>query len=227
MSLINDALKKAQRQRTNNPFGVEPPMPGGGGRVAKRGKAMQSQSIMLIVAGSAVLVVLSVVVTVFLVNGKHTPKPSAAVAQTVAPTAPIAAVAEPLPALILPKIELPATLTPAPTPAPVATPTRMETASVERPPMSASRAPTEVKSEPKPVTPTLKPTADERVNVFLDALRITGIRSSGSDSRVMMNEHVYRLNDIVDRSLGLRLTTVASDHLTFTDPSGANYDKNF
>lgn len=68
---------------------------------------------------------------------------------------------------------------------------------------------------------------DERVHAFLDALRITGVRSSGNDSRVLMNEKVYRVNDLVDRTLGLRLKVVAADHLTFTDAHGVEYVKNF
>src|SRR4051812_12179629 len=78
MSLINDALKKAQRQRTNNPFGVDAPMPGGGGRVVRRGSGMPTQTILLIVAGCAVLIVISAVGAVFFVNGKKPSKPIAA-----------------------------------------------------------------------------------------------------------------------------------------------------
>jgi hypothetical protein len=228
MSLINDALKKAQRQQPNNPFGVEPPMPGGGGggRVPKRGKPTSAQGIVLMVAGGAVLIVLSVVGTVFLVNGKSAPKPAAPVApQRTAATPTAAPASAPAPVIVVPKIEVPATITVAP--APVTPPARTETASVERAPAAVSRAASEAKSEPKAVTPSTKSLPDERVNVFLDALRITGIRSSGGDSRVMMNDHVYRVNDIVDRSLSLRLTAVASDHLTFTDSNGIAYDKNF
>jgi hypothetical protein len=62
---------------------------------------------------------------------------------------------------------------------------------------------------------------------YIDAMRITGVRPAGTDSRVLMNERVYRLNDIVERSLSLRLTKVEADHLTFTDASGANYVKYF
>src|SRR5438046_899660 len=84
MSLINDALKKAQRLRTETPFGASgPPMPGG--RVTKRDAPMQTQTIMLIVAGSVVLVVLSIVGTVYLLNGKSSAPKTAVV---VAPTTP-------------------------------------------------------------------------------------------------------------------------------------------
>ena len=54
-----------------------------------------------------------------------------------------------------------------------------------------------------------------------------GIRSSGGDSRVLMNDRVFRVNDIVDRNLGLRLTKVDPAMLVFTDSNGAIYTKNF
>jgi hypothetical protein len=41
-----------------------------------------------------------------------------------------------------------------------------------------------------------------------------------------MNDRVYRVNDLVDRNLGVRLTKVESGRLTFTDASGAVYSKN-
>jgi hypothetical protein len=68
---------------------------------------------------------------------------------------------------------------------------------------------------------------DPRVAAFVDSVRVTGIRSSGSESRVLMNDRVYRVNDVVDRALGVRLTTVAADSLTFEDPNGVSYVKNF
>ena len=70
-------------------------------------------------------------------------------------------------------------------------------------------------------------TPDERVSAFVDAVRVAGIRSSGNDSRVLMNDRVYRVNDVVDRALGVRLIKVASDSLTFADANGVTYVKNF
>ena len=68
---------------------------------------------------------------------------------------------------------------------------------------------------------------DERVAAFVDAVRVTGIRSSGADSRVLMNERVYRVNDVVERTLGVRLIKAAADSLTFADSRGVTYVKNF
>jgi hypothetical protein len=54
-----------------------------------------------------------------------------------------------------------------------------------------------------------------------------GIRSSGTDSKVLMNDRVYRVNDYVDRILGVKLVSVSRDTLTFTDANGVTYVKNF
>jgi hypothetical protein len=68
---------------------------------------------------------------------------------------------------------------------------------------------------------------DERVTAFVEAVRVTGIRSSGTESRVLMNERVYRVNDIVDRTLNVRLIQAEGDSLTFSDPRGVTYVKRF
>ena len=39
----------------------------------------------------------------------------------------------------------------------------------------------------------------------------------------MINDKVYRINDVVDRALGLKLSDVRSDRLTFTDERGGTY----
>jgi hypothetical protein len=42
-----------------------------------------------------------------------------------------------------------------------------------------------------------------------------------------MNDRVYRVNDIVERSLGVRLIKVEADNLTFSDANGFTYVKYF
>jgi hypothetical protein len=76
-------------------------------------------------------------------------------------------------------------------------------------------------------SPATAPVPNERIVAFVEAIRVTGIRSSGTESRVLMNERVYRVNEIVDRTLGLKLVKVGADSLTFSDANGATYVKNF
>ena len=78
MSLINEALKKAQRLRTEGQASDAPPVPGGT-PITKRTTPRSANTVVLIGSGAVVLVVISVVVTVYLLNR---PKPHAAVEHT-------------------------------------------------------------------------------------------------------------------------------------------------
>ncbi len=78
----------------------------------------------------------------------------------------------------------------------------------------------------KPAGPVV-PTANPKVYEFLETLRISGIRVSATDPKVIMNDRVFRLNDLVDRNTELRLIKVDSSTLTFVDASGYEYRKSF
>src|SRR4051812_7058220 len=108
MSLINDALKKAQRQRNEDPSGTAAPTPGGSVRIAKRGEAKSANMMVLIGSGALVLVVLSVVVTVYLVNRPSksaTPKTPAA---TITPKSDATTTAQPPVTVAIPPPPVPA-----------------------------------------------------------------------------------------------------------------------
>jgi hypothetical protein len=68
---------------------------------------------------------------------------------------------------------------------------------------------------------------DPKILAYIDALQVAGIRVSDTGSKVLMNDRVYRENEIVDHLLGLRLKKVESDVLTFVDERGVTYTKNF
>ena len=275
MSLINEALKKAQRARSGDAPGHFLPAAGGvGPRVAKRDQPRTAQQLVLIAAGVIVLVVLSVVITVYLVNQPPDPKPTAAtpkpaalapVTSTAKPAAEVAPVLNPPLLTTRPAAEVPPPVAqtpvaekPAPASSTVATaspavnptlPTRqpavtapvaatapttapVSVAPAVTPPAASptvfppplASAPTNSAPAPTPATP---PRHDERISAFIDAIRVAGIRSSGTESRVLMNDRVYRVNEIVDRNFGLRLTKVEPNTLTFTDANGVVYVKTF
>lgn len=77
---------------------------------------------------------------------------------------------------------------------------------------------------PAPAVPTA-PRQNTKILTYLDALHVTGVRSAGAESKVLMNDRVYRPNDMVDYELGLRLTGIATTALTFVDDSGMVYTK--
>ena len=200
MSLINDALKKAQRQRTGDPGSALPTMQGGGRGPSKMGTPM----LVLIGAGLVLLVVLAVVATVMYVSPK-TPEPVAAVTK---PAAPAAAPSK------APQVVVAST---AVTPPVVS----VESAKVSPTPAPADAAPV------INVAPLVAATPDEQVQALIDKMRVTGVRTSASGSKVLMNDHIVRLNDLVDRDSGLRLVKIEDGTLTFKDKQGATYTKSY
>jgi Tfp pilus assembly protein PilP len=67
----------------------------------------------------------------------------------------------------------------------------------------------------------------EQIQNFIDSLRVTGVRTAGNESKALVDGHVYRVDDYLDRNLGLKLLKVDTDHLTLVDAAGASYVKNF
>lgn len=214
MSLINEALKKAQRQRSDTPPGM---MPNTGGFEPRANQPKRTQTLVLLVAGAAVLVVFSVVITVYLVNRTSDPVTAAPViATTPAPVAPVDLDA-PSPVIVAPLITIPA---------PAEAPSVVEAAPVE----DEVAAPVETVAAAPIAIPPISPAARQpelHIQLFVDAIRVMGIRSSGGESKVLMNDRVYRVNDIVDRTLALKLIKVDPEMLTFSDPNGMIYTKSF
>ncbi len=247
MSLINEALKKAQHQRTGNPVDL-PPMPGSslGAHGVRRGKALPAQTLAWIVGGSLAAVVVAVLITVALVT-RHSPEPAPAArpapvavttklpAATPTPAAAPAA-STPVPVITVPAVKIDLSsgkLPPADTVA--AAPAEPNAAPASAPVAVAPPATAPVKPKPGPAAPAVVESApaaapagqDIRILTLVDSLRVAGIRSSGHESKVLMNDRVYRVNDLVDYALGVRLTKVSADGLTFTDANGTTYVKNF
>ena len=236
MSLINDALKKAQKQRT----GDTPPlasMPSIGGepaaRIAKRAKPAGFNALLIRggLIGGAVLVLL--VGGYFVMRGSNRTPAVAPVA------APVTARSSPLPAAgaadlgSIPASPKPAPSAPATTPAvsftlPIATPATVAPATPPSAPETKPVAP--VAAAPIPVV--AKPAApvgklDGKAINYIEALRIAGIRASATDSKVLMNDRVYRVGDIVEHEMGLKLVGITSSSLTFENEAGARYTRNF
>jgi hypothetical protein len=256
MSLINEALKKAQKQRTGEAPTLSA-MPSIGGErpvnIARRGKHAGPGGLLLPIGlGFGALVVL-IVGGIFLFRGKSpeaAPAPAAptTVASTPAPTPTVSAPAS-APAASTPP---PAT----PTAAPVSTfvvpnvtttaaPARSEPvaaapqpvqpapAPVVTTPVAQAPAPAPVVAAPapEPVRPAAPPPMLEpRAINHIESLRVAGIRASATDpkdSKVLMNDRVYRIGNIVEAEMGLRLVEITSSSLTFEDARGGRYTRTF
>ncbi len=221
MSLINDALKKAARQRAEELADVAPPMPGGGGRGSSRqGQPMRTQTLVLIGGAAVALVIVSAVITGILMAGKPEPKPvAAAPAPTAAPTPPPAApkASVPAPAIV---VSVPKPMVPTPTAAPTSAPVVLA-----RPAPAPSAAVVARAQESSAAAPESAP--NDGVQGVVDRYRVSGVRAAGSDSKALIDGHVYKVNEITDHKLGLKLVKVEADHLTFVDRDGATYMKSF
>lgn len=221
MSLINDALKKAQRQRTGDHGPLsQPPMPGGGPVPAGPVRAGGGSNPQLLLVGAGALLGLVIAgggVFFFRDHKSASAPPSVPAVESAAP----AKVA----------VEPPATVSAPPPPGPgqrtepaVATKTESSPTSAltATPPVVAIESTTTKPQASEPPAPSL------RMIEAIEALRVAGIRSSASgDAKVLMNDRVYRLGDTVDHALGIKLTGVTASSLTFRDASGATYTRNF
>jgi hypothetical protein len=235
MSLINDALKKAQKQRT----GEAPPlasMPSVGGesahRIAKRAKPAGFNTLLARAGiGAGVLVVL-LIGGYFVLRSPPADKPGVAGPLPESPakpalppvaTAPATTNAVTPASFTLPvatKIEAP--VAKAEAPAPVVTAPAPST-----PPVRQASTPT---PEAKPSTAAALPPAaklEPRAIQFIENIKVAGIMARASDAKVLMNDRVYRVGSLVDAELGLKLVEITANSLTFEDDRGGRYTRTF
>jgi hypothetical protein len=216
MSLINDALKKAARLRAEEQAGMPPPMPGRvHGRISRQREPIRTQTVVLIAGAAVALIVVSAVITGILVTAK--PEPKATVAAKPTPEA----LPTPAPQKVVvqvPVISVPVSQPVAapPTPAPTA-------------PVTAAKAPPPVvRAVERPAAAAPEPQGrNDLVQGIVDRLHVSGARAAGADSKALIDGHVYRVNDIVDKTVGLKLVKVEPDRLTLVDAQGSTYDKTY
>ena len=112
-----------------------------------------------------------------------------------------------------------ATQAPVPAPAPAATPEPRPAAD------TAPAAPTTPQIRIASIDEDTAAARETAAYSVINAMRISGIRGTGTDSRVLIDGRVYRINSVVDRTLGLRLTAVEADRLLFTDSRGTVFTR--
>jgi hypothetical protein len=247
MSLINEALKKAQKQRTGDTPSLTA-MPAIGGesaaRIARRGKPEGFNALLLKIGlGVGALAVVIVGAVLILRRPAAAPAPTPATTFTPLPSAPaiVPATSQPVEApVVVAPVAAPVT-TPATTlvvtpnspparanpavPAPAATtvvlapaeaPKPVETAAIQLAPAPA-----------QPVVPAALRKLEPRAINFVNSIRVAGIRASANDSKVLMNDRVYRVGDTVEAEMGLKLAGITANSLTFEDENGGRFTRNF
>jgi hypothetical protein len=265
MSLINEALKKAQRQRSLDaaPLSSAPSGVAAAAVTTHVATASHRRSLAPLWFGLGVLA-LGIGATVLVMRYGIEDEPAKLVSASASPSTP-APVAAPkptpdaptspaTPAVLAPKPEAPSPLIvlpslsspppppalPAPTPAPapaapaapvVTLPYSAPTATPQPSPAPASApvtapAPAPVVAvAPVAALPASPAEREAQAYAFISSLRITGVRGTEREARVLMNERVWRLNDVVSPELGLRISSVRPNLLVFTDAQGKSYEK--
>jgi len=141
----------------------------------------------------------------------ETPAPSATVSL---PSTTPAAAASPTPTPAIPVVSV--------TPAPPAVEPEPAAPIVSAPPTPSNPLPSVYAPRaPAAVNPSL------RIQNFLDRLRVAGIRISSTGNKVILNDRLFMVNEVVDSGLGLRLVKIEQGTLTFVDAQGKTYLKLF
>ncbi len=244
MSLINDALKKAQKQHSQfSSSNLGPALPPGyvPPTAAKTGKNSTNplRPVLMYLLGASVLVCISVGITLYILREPPAPEPTRTTAQPsppataaapapIAPTPVLAPVVASMPAATpTPSIQAPVATTPAPSaqPAPTVKPLAPLVATTPTPPASAETP------APRITAPALKPAAvdpkagQQRVQALVDRIQINSVLVTNSETKIILNNRLYRLGDTIDHSLGLKITEVHENHMVFTDNTGAKFIK--
>ncbi len=257
MSLINDALKKAQKDQSRfSSSNLGPAIPPGYvPSSSAKSDSSPFKTVLIYILGSASLICISVFITLHLIKEPEqsiAAKPVASNAPAQPPTpdhppeATSSASATPPPATAAPaiKVRAPAPLTlpesanqPVPEPLvkqpalatfnPVPTPVTLQV--VPSQPAPTPLAPIVLTAPSQPTTtPVVTPQSaisTQRIQAIVDRIQINSVRTSQTETKVIINNRLYRLGDTIDHSIGLRLSEVHHNHILFTDEVGNKYIK--
>ncbi|RKX34249.1 MAG: hypothetical protein DRP71_07790 [Verrucomicrobia bacterium] len=213
MSLINDALKKAQSVQgpppgvtsdkfSGNPAGTPGAVsgPGSAGHVPRRSDPMSAQKLVMILLTAGIVFIgfiAAMGVGAYYVINSNNPETGVETEIIMVDAEGVILVEEPEPVVVVEP-------EPEPQPEPVVVP--------DLPP-------------PPPAIRVNRP--DPEILAFVDTLRVRGIRISNGEAKVLMNDKVYKTGEIVNHPLNLKLSEVSSDGLLFEDVQGNTYVARF
>ncbi|MDX2186924.1 MAG: hypothetical protein SFV32_08330 [Opitutaceae bacterium] len=210
MSLINEALKKAQRERDKAPanpdqtFGGEggntPPSPGG-----DRGGNGSGPNWGLIIIIIVLFSVISILVTL-LITSRKAESPVVAAGPT--PTPQPAATAS----------------VPTPSPAPLVAPAAAAPALVQPAKIQPLITATSPGTTLSPVVPSVSEERTRRQSL-VDQLRISGVRITERGNRALVNDRLVRVGDPLEAIPGLKVLEIERERIVLTDESGHRFVK--
>jgi hypothetical protein len=213
MSLINDALKKAQSVQgpapdmatnkfSGNPAGTPGAVSGSGsaGYVPRRSDPMSAQKLVMILLTAGIVFIgfiAAMGVGAYFVINSTSPDTVAETETIIVDAREVVLVEEPEPVVV-------AEPEPAPEPEPVVV--------ADTPP-------------PPPAVRVNRP--DPEILAYVDSLRIRGIRISNGEAKALMNDKVYKTGEIVNHPMNLKLSEVSPEGLLFEDGQGNTYVARF
>lgn len=222
MSLINDALKKAQHERSlqktpANLAGLTPVASGSDSR----------HTFFKYLFGAVIVVALMVCVTILLVTILGKPKSTPEFARTNDMEVRFAENEEAQKAAAQERLAQPVVASNS-----ANAETAEESATeVAPPPFEINALKTLIPAE-EPVTPQEEPPAPKPSNKaffeeYIDGLVVSGVRLAGLDSKVIIDERVYRLLETINRDPKLIVTEITPQTIVFADEEGNTYVKSY
>jgi len=215
MSLINDALKKAQSVQgpppgmaadkfSGTPAGTPGAIsaPGSAGHVPRRSDPMSAQKLVMILLTAGIVFIgfiAAMGVGAYFVINSNSPAEVAQTETIIVDAEGAVLIEEPEPIVMA-----------EPEPAPLPEPEPVVAANLPPPP---------------PAVRVNRP--DPEILAFVDSLRVRGIRISNGEAKVLMNDKVYKTGEIVNHPMNLKLSEVSPDGLLFEDVQGNTYVARF
>ena len=71
----------------------------------------------------------------------------------------------------------------------------------------------------------IHPGENPEVRSFINQMRVTGVRNAGKKSKILFDNHVASVDDVIDEEHQLRVKNVNSRQIVFLDGSGIEYTK--
>ena len=209
MSLINQALKKAQQDRSGAASSSFAPQGSSATGAPAPSGSKNKFSTLAIIGGFAVLIGLVAGLTVLLLSGEDAP-PAASVATETPVQEPA-----PQPAQPLPTTPANTQTAPAPTPAELEAANAAAEAKLAAEKAAAEEAARKAAAGPNP-----------KIIDWLSKVKLAGVRlSEGSENKVLLNNDAYGVGDTVNYSLGLKVLIIQEKRVLFIDKNDKKYLK--
>ena len=99
----------------------------------------------------------------------------------------------------------------------------------EAAPLDSEPPATEALKQPIEITrkPIAKPEPNPEITAWLEQSTISGVRITSSSSKVILNNKAYMPDEIVNMALELKILEIEPERIRFIDANGAEYIKSF